>query len=151
MGKSQETFSKKEKEKKRLKKRKDKEEKAQERKANSNKGKSFEEMLAYVDVNGNISDTPPDPKKVKIINTEDIQISSPKHLPPTPEEIIRKGRVTFFNESKGYGFIKDEITQQGVFVHINSLSTTIKENDKVTFEIEEGPKGPQAKSVIVTN
>ncbi len=149
MGKSQETFSKKEKEKKRLKKRKDKEEKAAERKANSNKGKGFEEMLAYVDAYGNITDTPPDPNKKVVINPEDIQISSPKHLAPTPEEIVRKGKVTFFNDSKGYGFIKDEITQQGVFVHVNALTTSIKENDKVTFEIEDGPKGPQAKSVIV--
>ena len=62
MAKSQETYSKKEKESKKLKKRKEKEEKKLERKANNNKGKSFEEMLAYVDENGNLSSTPPDPK-----------------------------------------------------------------------------------------
>jgi hypothetical protein len=59
MAKSKATFGKKEKEKNRLKKRKEKEEKKAERKANSNKGKSFEEMLAYVDENGTITSTPP--------------------------------------------------------------------------------------------
>ncbi len=61
MGKSQETFSKKEKEKKRLKKRKDKLAKREERK--SNPKKSFEESIAYIDENGNFSDTPPDKQK----------------------------------------------------------------------------------------
>ena len=63
MGKSQETFSKKEKEKKRIKKKQDKDQKKEERKANAVKGKTLEEMFAYVDENGNISTTPPDPNK----------------------------------------------------------------------------------------
>jgi hypothetical protein len=63
MGRSQETFSKKEREKKRLSKRKEKEEKKAERKANSSKGKGLEGMLAYVDENGMISQTPPDTKR----------------------------------------------------------------------------------------
>jgi len=62
MSKSQETFSKKEKEKKKLKQRQDKEEKMGDRKANARKGKSLEEMMAYIDENGNISAAPPDPK-----------------------------------------------------------------------------------------
>jgi hypothetical protein len=66
MGKSQETFNKKEKEKKKKKKQQEKENRKEERKANSDKGKSFEDMLAYVDEYGNISDTPIDPKNRKI-------------------------------------------------------------------------------------
>jgi hypothetical protein len=66
MGKSQETFSKKEKQKKKLKERQEKREKMQERKANTKKGKSLDEMMAYVDENGHISATPPDPKKKKV-------------------------------------------------------------------------------------
>ena len=70
MGRSQETFSKKEKEKKKLRKRQDKEAKKEDRKANSSKGKELDEMMAYVDENGNITETPPDPtKKKKVIKT----------------------------------------------------------------------------------
>ena len=74
MARSQETFSKKENEKKRLKKKQDKEEKREERKANSNKGKSLEDMMAYIDEDGNLSSTPPDPRKKRIVKSEDMQI-----------------------------------------------------------------------------
>jgi cold shock CspA family protein len=61
--------------------------------------------------------------------------------------LIRKGIVTFFNDSKGYGFIKDMETQESVFVHVNGLVESIKENNKVTFEVEMGQKGPNAVNV----
>lgn len=147
MAKSQETFNKKEKEKKKIQKRKDKEEKKEERQANAKKGQSLEDMMAYIDENGNISSTPPDPRKKKIINTEDIRIGTPKQEDSGPQEVVRTGVITHFNESKGYGFIKDQQTQESVFVHINSLSGPVKENDKVTFEVEMGHKGPNAVSV----
>ncbi|CAL1519318.1 cold shock domain-containing protein [Chitinophaga sp. MM2321] len=149
MGKSQETFSKKENEKKRLKKKKDKQEKKEERQANNKKGKSLEEMMAYIDENGNISATPPDPRKKKIINVEDIQIGVSKQPDIEDGDPIRTGIVTFFNESKGYGFIKDQQTQESIFVHINGLIDPVKENSKVTFEVEMGHKGPNAVSVKI--
>jgi cold shock CspA family protein len=147
MGKSQETFSKKENEKKRQQKRNDKEEKKAERQANSKKGKGLDEMLAYVDENGNLSSTPPDPRKKKIVKIEDMVIGVPKQEDVEPTEVIRKGTVTHFNESKGYGFIKDQQTQESVFVHINALESPIRENDKVTFEVERGHKGLNAIKV----
>ncbi len=147
MGRSQETFSKKENEKKRVAKRKLKEEKKEERKANSNSGKSLDEMMAYVDENGNLANTPPDPKKKKEINLEDIQVSTLKEEDREPVEVVRTGIVAFFNDAKGYGFIKDLKTQESFFVHINSLTEPIKENNKVTFEIEMGAKGPNAVRV----
>ncbi|MEX2591723.1 MAG: cold shock domain-containing protein [Anditalea sp.] len=147
MGKSQETFNKKEKEKKRLKKKQDKEQKKEERKANSDKGKSVDEMFAYVDDEGNISSTPPDPSKKSTIKTEDIQIGVSKQEAVDPADLIRKGTVTFFNDSKGYGFIKDHETQESVFVHVNGLEDEVKENDKVTFETEMGQKGLNAVRV----
>jgi len=104
-------------------------------------------MLAYLDENGNLSAKPPDPRKKIIVNAEDIEIGVPKQAPINPEDLIRKGIVTFFNDSKGYGFIKDEVSQQSVFVHINSLTEQIKEHNKVTFEIEMGPKGANAVNV----
>ncbi|WBO83765.1 cold-shock protein [Hymenobacter yonginensis] len=150
MGKSQATFGKKENEKKRLKKRNEKAEKKEERQANAKKGQGLDEMLAYVDENGNITSTPPDPtKKKKEIKVEDIRIGAMRQEDMEEEDPIRKGQVTFFNDSKGYGFIKDSVTQQSIFVHANGLSsgTTIKENDKVSFEVEMGPKGPSAFNV----
>ena len=140
MGKSQETWNKKENEKKKQKKKKEKEARREERKANS-KGNSFE--IAYVDEFGNFSSTPPDPSSKTKIKEEDIQVSVPRHT-VSKEDLIRKGIVTFYNDSKGYGFIKDLETQESVFVHVNNTAEPIKENNKVTYEVEMGPKGPNA-------
>lgn len=147
MAKSQETFGKKEKEKKRLKHLKEKQEKMEERKANAKKGKSLNEMMAYIDENGNISSTPPDPGKMKTFKLEDVQIGVPKQSPATERDTIRSGVVSFFNSDKGFGFINDLETQERVFIHVKQLSEAIKENDKVTFEVEMGPKGPSAINV----
>lgn len=146
MAKSTETFNKKEKEKKRLKKAQDKKERAEERKSNSDKGKSLEDMMAYIDEHGNITSTPPDPSKKIKINSEDIQVGVAKRE-DIVQEIVRNGVVSFFNESKGYGFIKDLLSQESVFVHVNGLTEQIKENDKVTFETEQGQKGLTAVKV----
>jgi cold shock CspA family protein len=143
---AQETQGKKEKEKKKQKNRQDKEQRKEERKANNNKGKGLESMMAYVDENGNLSDVPPDPKKKKEINLEDIQLGAAK-IVISEAEIVRNGVVTFFNEAKGYGFINDLKSQESVFVHINQLSGPIQERDKVTFEVENGPKGLNAIKV----
>lgn len=140
MGRSQETFGKKEKEKKRLKKRKEKAERAAERKANSSDG-SLESMMAYVDENGQITDTPPDPlAKKKVIKAKDIVIGVPKQEEQFVDP-VHNGRVEFFNDSKGYGFIKDLDTQEKFFVHVNGLREEVAEGDKVTFELEQGMKG----------
>ena len=147
MGKSQETFAKKEKEKKKLKQRQDKQEKMEERKANGKKGKSLDEMMAYIDENGNISSTPPDPRKKKVFKQEDVIIGVPKQEPVSEADLIRTGVVTFFNDAKGFGFIKDLVTQESVFVHVNQLQEQIKESDKVIFEVEMGPKGASAVNV----
>ncbi|CAN5535190.1 cold shock domain-containing protein [soil metagenome] len=150
MGRSTETFSTKEKEKKRLKKQQDKKEKAEDRKGNSDKGKSLDEMMAYIDENGNITSTPPDPSKRKVILSENIQIGVPKQEDMVQPDIIRNGVLTFFNESKGYGFIKDLQSQESIFVHINGLMEAVSENDKVTFETERGQKGLNAIKVKKT-
>ena len=147
MAKSQETFGKKEKQKNKLKHRQDKLEKMEERKANAKKGKTLEEMMAYIDENGNISSAPPDPRRKKTFRQEDMQIGTRKQEPIDPAELIRTGIVTFFNDEKGFGFIKDLKTQESVFIHISQLSEPIKENDKVSFEVEMGAKGPTATKV----
>ncbi|MBA2762127.1 MAG: cold shock domain-containing protein, partial [Segetibacter sp.] len=100
-----------------------------------------------IDENGNISATPPDPRKKKTFKQEDVQISVPKTEAGDPADLIRKGVVTFFNGDKGFGFIKDLETQESVFIHVNQLQEPIKENDKVIFEVEMGHKGPSAINV----
>ncbi|RXK58922.1 cold shock domain-containing protein [Lacibacter luteus] len=139
-------WNKKEREKKKQQSKKEKEERKQERKENA-KGKSFDDMIAYIDENGNISDTPPDLSKVKEINLEDIEIGVRKQEEADPADLIRTGIVSFFNESKGYGFIKDLSSGESIFVHINSLAEPVKENNKVTFEVEQTHKGLSAVNV----
>ena len=103
-------------------------------------------MIAYVDENGMITDTPPNPANRKKIDAGSIEIGVPKReAVETPS--IRKGRVEFFNHSKGFGFIKEVDTQEKYFVHINSLVEEIKEGDTVSFELERGFKGMSAVRV----
>ncbi len=142
-----ETWNKKEREKKKRQNKKEKAEKKLERKESAKEGKSFDDMLAYLDENGNLSSKPPDPRKKIVVNVEDIEIGVPKQQPINPEDLIRKGVITFFNDAKGYGFIKDLESQESVFVHINSLTEEVKENNKVIFEVEMGPKGANAINV----
>ena len=147
MGRSTETFSKKEREKKKSIKLKDKKEKAEERKANGSKGKSLDDMMAYIDEDGNITSTPPDPNKRRKIVAEEIQISVPKQAELTEADKIRTGSVTMFNSAKGFGFIRDHVTQESIFVHVNGLTEEVKEGDKITFETEQGQKGLNAVNV----
>ena len=146
MAKSHQTYSKKEIEKKKIQKRKEKEQRREDRKENSKQGQSLDDMTAYVDENGNISNTPPDLTKKKKIKAEDIVIGIPKGE-KNQSGGVRQGRVTFFNDAKGYGFIKDSDTQQSIFVHSKALREPIRENDVVTFETERGFKGPNAINV----
>jgi cold shock CspA family protein len=147
MGRSSESFNKKEKEKKRLKKQQEKAEKMEERKANAKKGQSLDDMMAYIDENGNISSTPPDPSKRREINHEDIQISVPRYEPGEDDDPVRTGIVNFFNDAKGFGFIKDLQTGESVFIHSSQLTERIAEGNKVSFEVQMGPKGPNAINV----
>ena len=140
-----ESWNKKDREQKKKKATKDKAEKMRERKEKT-KG-SFDDMIAYLDENGNLSPTPPDPRKRVEVKLEDIQIGVPEYVPPTQAELTRTGKVTFFNTAKGFGFIKDHVSQESIFVHANNLSVAIKENDKVTFEVEPGQRGPMAVNV----
>lgn len=149
MAKSQQTFSKKEREKKRRKKRQDKQERKEQRKLEKEQGskKSLEEQFMYVDENGNLVESKPDPTKKSKIKVEDIVLG----VPPRERQIrhrVRIGRVKFFNEDKGYGFITDLEDDESIFVHANDLTISIGENDKILFETEKGTKGPKAVKVV---
>ena len=148
MGRSQETYNKKEVRKKKEKKRKDKEQKRLAKKDSDAKG-GLNDMLAYVDQNGNITSEPPDPTKKEKVKAEDIEIGIPARDPNDEPSNIREGVVTFFNDSKGYGFIRDKETKENVFVHINNVLEDIREGNKVSFEVEKGLKGLTATQVRV--
>lgn len=60
---------------------------------------------------------------------------------------MNKGTVKFFNESKGFGFIKDENSPKEYFVHASGLLDVIRDNDEVTFDLEMGKKGLNAVNV----
>jgi cold shock CspA family protein len=146
MGRSQETSGKKEVRNKREKKRKEKEQKRALKKI-SGKKRSFDEMIAYVDEFGKISSIPPDPDKKTVVDAESIELTVTKNSQEIASDPERKGIITFFNESKGFGFIRVIGSDDKIFVHVNNLTEPVKENDLVVFEIERGPRGLSAIKV----
>ncbi len=141
------SFNKKEREKKRQKRKKDKAEMKAQRKVDGNKPEEF----MYLDDEGNLTTEPPDPtKKKKVYKLEDIEISTPKKEDLPEVDRTRNGIVKFFNHEKGYGFISDKANGDSIFVHIENITGDIRENDRVTFELGSGPKGPVALLVKIT-
>ena len=63
--------------------------------------------------------------------------------------IMKTGTVKFFNTAKGFGFISDSESTNEYFVHVTGLIDQIKENDRVTFELQDGKKGLTAVNVKV--
>lgn len=147
MAKAHETTGKKEIAKRKIQKRKEKEEKKVQRQSQSDKGKGLEEMMAYVDENGNLTDTPPDPRRKKEIRSEDISLAAASSIEQEDDGKEKEGVVTFFNKTKGFGFIKEANSQNSFFVHMNDLSEPISDNDKVIFQVAKGQKGMHATMV----
>ena len=139
------SFNKRELEKKKAQKRQEKQKRKEERKANGST--SFEDMIAYVDENGVITDTPPEAKGKQDIDIESILVSTPKK--EEVEETELKGRVEYFNPDKGYGFIKNIANMEKYFFHVSSAPASIKEGNKVTFELERGQKGMNAVRIAI--
>jgi len=147
MGRSRETFNKKDVRKKKEKKRKDKLAKKMAKRDEDGKS-GLDDMIAYVDEFGNITDTPQDPADKEELNAEDIEVSIPKS-DGTAQDKTRTGTITNFYDSKGYGFIRDADTKESIFVHVNNAQEEIFEGNKVSFETEKGPKGLAAVNVKV--
>ena len=147
MGRSHESFSKREKEKKK-KKRKEEKLKRKEERQEEGGNKSFEDMIAYVDDKGNIVDTPPDPSDKEEIEAEDIVLGIPPKS-ESDEEMINEGTVSFFDDSKGFGFIKVKGSQESLFTHVSRHEDEIKEGNKVSFDVEPGDRGPVAVNVRI--
>src|SRR5690554_2868121 len=149
MTKSQETYSKKERNKKKLQKRREKELQREERRQAGPANSNLEDMLAYVDENGNLTTTPPDPTRKKTeIKPEEIAVSVPKleSIEEDPDQEYT-GVVTYFNHEKGFGFIEEATTKERVFVHINDLKEEVTEQNRVTFTVITTPRGKQAENV----
>ncbi|MBK7381988.1 MAG: cold shock domain-containing protein [Flavobacteriales bacterium] len=140
------TFEKREKEKKRQQKQEEKKRRKEERKANA-PGGGLENMMAYVDENGRITDTPPDPAKRKPIDISEIELGVPRRSAEDEAPAERVGKIDFFDTSKGFGFIKEDGTQERFFVHVSGLMDDVIEGNKVSFELERGPKGMNAVRV----
>ncbi len=139
------TFEKREKEKKRQQKHEEKARRKEERRANA-PGGGLENMMAYVDENGRLTSTPPDPAKRKPIDISEIELGVPKrvHVEPAKDRV---GQVDFFDTNKGFGFIRENGTQERFFVHVSGLIDQIREGDRVQFEVERGQKGMNAVRV----
>ena len=138
MGRSQESFNKKEVRKKKEKKRQDKEKKRLARRDGDKKG-GLDSMIAYVDENGMLTDTPPDPSTKTKTKIEDIEVSVPKMDDSMKPDPIRRGRLTFYNDSKGYGFIRDAVTQESIFVSkLESIRPRIKRPENMIAKLRGG-------------
>ncbi len=143
MGRAKETFGKKQTRENQLKKRQEKERRKQERKE---QGKSsFEDMIAWVDANGQIVSEPPTEEKEEI-KASDIDVSIPKGGVKSVE-IINEGKVRNYDDSKGFGFIQSNSYENSIFFHINDCLEEIKPGYKVSFDLEKGQKGMKAINV----
>ena len=142
------SFNKREIEKRKQEKRVEKQKRKEERKSNAGNN-SFDDMIAYVDENGVIMDTPPDPANKSDIEIGDIAVSIPKKEDVKDTKLI--GTVEYYNEDKGYGFIKNAVKMEKYFFHISNAPASIKEGNKVTFELERGQKGMNAVRIMLAD
>ena len=85
------------------------------------------------------------------VDAETIEIGIPKRDESDVKSFdpVRKGKVSFFDNSKGFGFIIDSETQEKHFTHVSGLIDEIQENDNVSFELEKGMKGMNAVKVTI--
>ncbi|NDC76472.1 MAG: cold shock domain-containing protein [Chitinophagia bacterium] len=140
------SWNKKEREKKKLQAKKEKEERKKERRQQSESG-GTDGMMAYLDADGNLTSTPPDPNQRREVSLEEIEISVPRQTQEPMEPGTREGVLTFFNETRGFGFIRDLKTRESVFVHVNDILEPLTENGRVIYKPGDSPKGPVALEV----
>jgi cold shock CspA family protein len=138
------SFNKREIQKKKEQKRKDKQKRKEERKANGSG--SFDDMIAYVDENGVITDTPPDPLRRLEVEAGSIAVSTPKK--EDMEDTVQNGRVEFFNSDKGYGFIRSTADTR-YFFHVSNAPAGIAEGNTVAFEPERSERGMNAVKIVI--
>ena len=145
MGRSKETSGKKEVRNKKEKKRKEKEKRRLEKKKQGKKS-NLDDMIAWVDENGNITSTPPDLTQKEEIKAESIILGVPKAENRINNK-LRTGRLKNYDEARGFGFIIDTETKDSIFVHRNDCDGELKTGCRVEFETEKGLKGLKAVHV----
>ncbi|MGX5819000.1 cold-shock protein [Chitinophaga lutea] len=119
-----------------------------ERKLNNNKGKNLEDMLVYLDENGNLSAFPPRDNTTRLeLAPEDLSKGEVATPGAPVDESLRTGRITFFNTAKGFGFIEDSRSKESTFFHVNQLLQPVQEGDEVSFSVEKTSRGNNAVSV----
>jgi len=106
-------------------------------------------MIAYVDEYGNISSDPQEAGIREEIDPDEIEVSIPKSTSDANDDKVQTGIVSFYNVTKGFGFIRISGTQNDVFFHMKELLEPVKENNKVSFELGKGPKGLFAFNIQV--
>lgn len=141
MAKSQLTFKKKDQAKKKQLKKQHKQEKKEMNRANNDKGKSLEEMFAYVDEFGNLSATPPVNKYE--FKEEDLV------RPENDEETYSFGKVSYYNEVGHYGFIRDNETKVTVYFNDTLAGMVLKVDQHVKFKSVRSKQGDQISEVIL--
>ncbi|MCR5077107.1 MAG: cold shock domain-containing protein [Prevotella sp.] len=130
-------------EKKKAQKKREKERRKDERRKNG--PDSFDDMIAYVDENGNLCDTPPTATNTEV-NADTIEISTPKQADIPKEQ--PSGIVDFFDSTKGFGFIRPKDSDEKYFFHISNAPQDIQKGDKVSFILEKNQRGLQAVDII---
>lgn len=130
-----ETFNKKEREKKKKQIRQEKQQRSQERKQQSRDGNNLDEMMAYLDINGNLTNLPPEKQELLAQGRRDTTNGDQQG------SNFRTGTVKFVNYKKGFGFIRDSMTQESVFVHVNVLPGQVRENSQVKFKTRNDSRG----------
>lgn len=140
------TFAKKEKEKKKAKKKQDKTQKKEDRKTNNNKGKSLEDLIMYVDENGNFSKTP--------VAASETKSNSDDNGAPKEGVILNlngdfSGTIDFISD-KGFGFIVEDISRSRIYMTLKDTSESVTDNDRVTFQITRTARGNQALNIRKT-
>lgn len=138
------TFSKREIEKSKRAKKLAKQKRREERK--NEPADTFKEMIAYVDAYGVITDEKPEPVEMEEIELEDIEVSVPK-LEVEEHKGNPTGYVEHYNVNRGYGFIKEDNSVNKYFFHQSNAEYGIEESNKVSFNLERGPRGMNAIDV----
>ncbi|MEG0917875.1 MAG: cold shock domain-containing protein [Myroides sp.] len=134
------SFSKKENNKKKTKKLQDKQLRREDRKDNNNKGKTLDDMIVYVDVNGHFTEVPPH------LQNRDADLAKAKKAQESAAidpDADYTGIVTYLSE-KGYGFITEDKTGENIFFHLGQVSINVDKHNKVTYKKEMTPKGYRA-------
>src|SRR5690606_38659241 len=129
--------------KKKTKKQQDKTARREHRKTNNNKGKSLDDMIVYVDVNGKFTSVP-----THLQNREEDLTKARKSIKNTIENetTVFTGIVTYFSE-KGYGFITEDKTGENIFFHHGELNSVVEKHDKVSYKKESSPKAYRAVDI----